>query len=164
MAVIVSNRWDGCTLDARQVALLRRAVETTLDLEGVPASTEVSLTLVDDPTIRQYNDKYRKVDAPTDVLAFPLLELKPGAASSEPGLAAMGAGAGGVPPVLLGDVLVSVERAQEQAQDRHVTVERELALLVAHGTLHLLGYDHETASQTRAMRGRERRVLKALGL
>jgi len=164
MAVVVSNRWDGCGLDTRQVALLRRAVETTLRLEGVPHSTEVSLTLVDDATIHQYNEKYRRVDAPTDVLAFPLLELSPGSAKRDQGMAAVGAGAGGVPPVLLGDVLVSVERAIEQAREHEVTLDREMAQLVAHGTLHLLGYDHARPAQARAMRDKERQVLQALGL
>lgn len=117
---------------------LKRAVEVTLAFEGAP-DREVSLLLTDDVEIHQLNRDYRHKDKPTDVLAFALDES---GESYGP----------------LGDVVVSVERARAQARSRRVELDHELELLVVHGTLHLLGYDHEAPEEARRMRARTRRI------
>ncbi len=112
-----------------------------LRLRGV----ELSIALVDDPTIRALNRAYRHKDKPTDVLAFPLDEGKPGA----------GGGAG---PALLGDVIVSIETARKQARRHRRTLLAEMTMLLAHGLLHLLGHDHRTDAEEREMTGRTREL------
>lgn len=105
--------------------------------------------LVSEETIRELNSTHRAKDAPTDVLSFPLSE-----------------GAFVVPPeepVNLGDVVVSYPRAVAQAEEYGHSVERELAYLVAHGVLHVLGYDHEVEAEQRVMRQKEEEALQPLG-
>jgi probable rRNA maturation factor len=103
---------------------------------------ELSLTLTDDATIAALAGRFGRARAPTDVLAFPLAE---GAGAAHRGNA-------------LGDVIVSVERAEEQARARRVSLDRELRDLVVHGTLHVLGLDHERPADARAMRALERHL------
>lgn len=112
---------------------------------------EVSVTLVDDEAIHLLNKKYRQVDRPTDVLSFPM----------EDDLTAPEA-SGMVP--LLGDIVVSVPRAAEQAREYGHSLERELGFLVTHGFLHLLGYDHDSEEAEHEMIRRQEEVLSALGL
>lgn len=116
----------------------------------------LTIQVLDDDGLRQANREQRGVDAATDVLSFPLLpELQPDQ------------GAFALPPDAprhLGDVLISAERAQAQAAEYGHGLERELAYLLAHGILHLLGYDHVRASERRRMRAREEAALGALGL
>ena len=127
--------------DARAV---RRAIATTLQLEGA-AAREVSVLLTDDREMRELNRTYRRVDAPTDVLAFAFDEADEAVPSSS-----------------LGDIAISVERALRQAGSRGVSLDGELELLAVHGSLHLLGYDHEQPEDARLMRNRTRAVRRAL--
>lgn len=124
---------------ARQV---RRAVEATLAYEGA-SHREVSVLLTDDAEIRALNRDYRGEDRPTDVLAFAMDEA-------------------GAVDLSLGDVVISVQRAQAQANSRRVELDKELELLAVHGTLHLLGYDHAEPREARVMRNRTRAVRRRL--
>jgi probable rRNA maturation factor len=119
---------------------VRRYIRTVLAGEGV-ASGEMTVVLTDDATIRQLNARHRGLDRPTDVLAFPL-EEPPGE------------------DTYLGDVIVSLDRAREQAGRFDNDPEAELARLLAHGILHLLGYDHHTPADGKRMKGAERRALR----
>lgn len=145
---------------------LRHLVETALALEGIGQRAEVGLTVTDDATIQEMNRRFRQVDAPTDVLAFPLLE--PGQVERAAGRA--GADGSGRPPaggfvdppdgiLHLGDVVVSLARAREQADQYGHSAGRELSYLVVHGVLHLLGYDHESVPDKERMRQREELIL-----
>ncbi len=157
--------------DARR---LRRVAELVLESEGA-ADREATLLLTDDAEIHDLNRRFRGKDKPTDVLAFAYDEdtEAPDAAA----LAADLASALGDPEVLaalglstadaaaprapvagqpLGDVIVSVERAEAQARARRTPLDQELELLVVHGTLHLLGYDHGAPEEARVMRNRTR--------
>jgi probable rRNA maturation factor len=136
--------WDESRIDA----LVRSIVEREL-----PANRRyaVSLYLVGDATIRALNTRHRGIDADTDVLSFPLYEPE------TPFV---------LPPELpanLGDIVVSYPRAREQAEEFGHSPERELAYLVAHGLLHLLGYDHEADQDRRRMRHKEEEALQPLG-
>lgn len=134
-------------------ALLKQVAEATLTAvapQFAPVA-EVSLTVVDDEQIHELNRTYRGVDAPTDILSFAQLEGDELAAPP-----------GG--PVLLGDLVLSAERAVAQAQEYGHSLEREVAFLTCHGLLHLLGYDHETAEAEAEMMGKTEAILADLGL
>ena len=129
----------------------RRMAQTVLKAEGVAPPYEVSLVFTDSETVKQLNRDYRGVDEPTDVLAFYMLPQK-GADSSF-----------ALPPdgvTRLGEVIISYPQAAEQAREQGHSPERELALLIIHGILHLLGYDHEEPEEQSKMRERERELLE----
>ena len=141
---------------AVDAALIERAVATVLEAEQVAGEVEVSVLVADDATLHQLNRDYRSVDAPTDVLSFGDDE---GDASAAPFVAPPDA------PRYLGDIAISYERVLAQAEEYGHSPERELAYLVAHGTLHLLGYDHERGpDDAAAMREREEAAMERLGL
>jgi probable rRNA maturation factor len=110
------------------------------------ARSELSLSLVDDAEMRELNRSYRQIDRPTDVLSFSLVEGE-GAAFR-----------GG----LLGDVVIGIETAARQAAARHRAIDEEVARLLVHGVLHLLGHDHEEEGEARRMRAEERRVWRSV--
>ncbi len=134
---------------------LRRLVKESIATHGVDTEVELSLLITDDATVRKLNKKYRGKDKTTDVLSFALEADKRDDVT-----------AGFVMPpgemVHLGEVIVSYPKAAEQAAERRRAVEDELALLVVHGVLHLLGYDHDKPAREREMRSLEQRVLSAV--
>ena len=126
--------------------LVRRAIESTLQYEDVEGSSEISVTFTDDEGIRALNRVYRQIDAPTDVLSFPLFE------ETEQGRQ-------------LGDIVLSLERCAAQAEEFGHSFERECAFLTVHSTLHLLGYDHvNNEEEERDMRERQTAIVTAMGL
>ena len=134
--------------------LIRRAVKQTLLYEGVRGRTQVSVTFTDDEGIRVLNRQFRKIDRATDVLSFPLVDFEGG--ESLPN---------GREEIALGDIVLSVERAQAQALEFGHSAEREIAFLSVHSMLHLLGYDHVNSEEEDAeMRRRQREILEKMGL
>jgi probable rRNA maturation factor len=109
---------------------------------------ECSVVVVDDATMTILNHTYRGVSAPTDVLAFPMAEGR----------------FGGVSPDLLGDVVISAETAERQARDTGCNVQDEMAQLLVHGILHLVGYDHGTTQERQRMWRKQRAILTACGI
>ena len=147
IAIFVEEEFRG-VMDESWV---RRIAQTVLKAEGVVPPYEVSLVFTDSETMQQLNRDYRGVDEPTDVLAFYMLPQK-GADSSF-----------ALPPdgvTRLGEVIISYPQAAEQAKEQGHSPERELALLVIHGILHLLGYDHEEPEEESKMREREIELLE----
>jgi len=147
-------------------AFLGRVVARALSEEGLK-DAEVSVVVTGDEEIRALNREYRGIDEPTDVLSFPLAEPGENASETapfEPAERAGGEGGLSGPPVHLGDIVISLERARLQAEEYGHSFLRELGFLAVHGALHLLGYDHETEEERRLMRGREEAVLALLGL
>ena len=138
---------------------LRKVIRAALDAEGVDVPCEVNVLVTNDAGIRQINADMRDVDASTDVLSFPMFDLKPG---DKPSGRDADPATGLVP---LGDMCVSLERAKAQAREYGHANRRELAYLAVHSVLHLLGYDHldEGAKKSR-MREREEAILGLLGL
>ena len=139
---------------------IESVIRTALEEQGVELPCEISVLLTDDEGIHQINLDMRGVDRPTDVLSFPMFELEPG-----------------VPPegeeyldpaselCPLGDMCISLERAEAQAAEFGHSVEREISYLAVHSVLHLLGYDHmDEGSMKAQMRGREEAILTALGI
>lgn len=130
---------------------VKKIVRQVLKAEGVAPPYEVSLVFTGSETVKQLNRDYRKVDEPTDVLAFYMLPQK-GADSSFT-----------LPPdgvTRLGEVIISYPQAVAQAKEYGHPAERELALLVIHGILHLLGYNHEEPGEESEMREKERELLE----
>jgi len=140
--------------------LLERVIAAALEAEGVGTPCEVDVLITDDEGIRQINLEQRGIDRPTDVLSFPMFDYRPG----QPPLDGSDADpATGLTP--LGDMAISLERAEEQASEYGHPVERELSYLAVHSVLHLLGYDHMDEGEQKAqMRGREEAILGSLGI
>lgn len=140
-------------------SFLRRVVRAALEAEEVETPCEVNILVTDDAGIHQVNLEMRNVDAPTDVLSFPMFELRPGDKPSEEDADP----ATGLVP--LGDMCVSLERARAQAKEYGHSNRRELAYLAVHSVLHLLGYDHLDEGPMKAqMRAREETILSGLGM
>jgi probable rRNA maturation factor len=130
---------------------VKKIVRQVLKAEEVATPYEVSLVLTDSETVKQLNRDYRGVDEPTDVLAFHMLTQK----GIDDSFA--------LPPdgvTRLGEVIISYPQAAEQAREQGHSTERELALLVIHGILHLTGYDHEEPEEESKMREKERELME----
>lgn len=132
---------QGEQLDRKLKKMMVKAAKTAARLEGKSGRLRVSLMITDDDNIRALNKQYRDKDKATDVLSFP---------SGEDGF--------------LGDVAISLPRAREQAAEYGHTLERESAFLMAHAMLHLFGYDHMEAEGEKVMRGKQREIMKEMGL
>lgn len=152
MAIYVNNLQDEVEIPPALEELLRRVAEGTLTRFGC-AGAEAGITLADDAYLHELNREYRGVDAPTDVLSFALREAVP----AEPAHGEAG-------PELLGDVVISVERARVQAGEYGHSLARELAYLSVHGLLHLLGFDHDRPERAGEMRSAEEAILAEYGL
>ena len=140
-------------------AFIRKVIRTALAAEGVDFPCEIDVRLTDDAAIREINRELRQVDRATDVLSFPAFELSPG---ELPGDENADPGTGLVP---LGDMVVSLERVAAQAKEYGHSNRRELAYLVTHSVLHLLGYDHLDEGPMKAqMREHEEAVMALLDL
>lgn len=155
--VYVSNEQEVIPVDAALLSLIERVVTTAWEIENrqrgdLPANAEVSVMLVDDASIHSLNLQYRNVDRATDVLSFAMME-----GEDFPELEDIDA-------VPLGDIVISLERAREQAEEYGHSFEREVAFLAVHGMCHLLGYDHQTESDRIQMREKEESVLMRLNL
>lgn len=138
---------------------LYQVIAAALDAEGVDVSCEVNVLLTGDEGIHQINLDMREVDRPTDVLSFPMFDLEPGEHPSEEDADP----ATGLVP--LGDMCISLERAEAQAAEFGHSVQRELCYLTVHSVLHLLGYDHLDEGPMKAqMRAREETILESLGI
>ncbi|MCX5994296.1 MAG: rRNA maturation RNase YbeY [Chloroflexi bacterium] len=141
---------DGCTLKR---AWLKQTVLAVLAAERVAVSMEIDCMITDDSTIRALNRKYRGIDEPTDVLSFALDEAGP-FDTVFPRLPGS--------PGKMGILVISYATALTQAERRHVGVEEEVRLLLVHGVLHILGYDHDGRADTAAMRRREAEIVGLL--
>jgi probable rRNA maturation factor len=133
---------------------LRGLAEVILRDEGYPVDCEVTILLVSGEEMAGYNERFLEREGPTDVLAFPLEDLLPGVV---PDLDPHG------PPLILGDILIAPSYVRDQASSMGVGYEDEMALMVTHGILHLLGYDHEDDRDTERMEQRERDLLGLIG-
>ena len=146
-------------VDKRTAALIRKVIRTALDAEGMTLPCEVDVLLTDDGGIHAVNLDMRGVDRPTDVLSFPEFDLTPG---EHPDEMDADPGTGLIP---LGDMVISMEHVAAQAKEYGHSRQRELAYLVTHSVLHLLGYDHlDEGPQKAQMRAREEAILTELGI
>lgn len=132
---------------------VKKAAEQALRYENFEAPCEISVSIVDNAEIRQINKQFRGIDRETDVLSFPQLTFAEG---EEPDANENG-------EILLGDIIISIERAEEQAAEYGHSLRREIAFLTAHSMLHLLGYDHMEPEEEAEMFRRQKEILLLAG-
>lgn len=143
--------------------LIKRVITASLDAEGCPYEAEVNVVLTDNEEIHRVNKEFRDIDRPTDVLSFPMVEYeKPGEFDFLEEMDACFHPETG--ELLLGDIMISVERAMEQAEEYGHSLEREIAFLTAHSVLHLCGYDHIEEEERQVMEEKQRAILEQLGI
>lgn len=133
--------------------LIKKAIKAALECEHFKLDCMVSVTFTDNEQIKEKNREFRGIDSPTDVLSFPMYDMKNGDMPLEGEICE------------LGDIVLSLERAQEQSDEFGHSYERECAFLTVHSVLHLLGYDHvNSEEEENEMRERQRVIMKKLGL
>lgn len=151
--VIITNKQKDIKIPTGLRMLIRRCCNAVLKLEGFEGSAEISVMLVNNQQIKNLNSQYREKNMATDVLSFPMGEN--GIYDVDPSTGSK----------ILGDIVISIERAVEQADRFGHSLQREVGYLTAHSMLHLLGYDHEdNGLQRMRMREKEEQVMTQLGL
>lgn len=147
--IYIANDQKKVPLTPALRALVRKAIKAALRHEAFEGDAEVSVTVTDNERIHEMNREYRGVDRPTDVLSFPLFDDDFNDGECE----------------ALGDIVLSLEKAVEQAEEYGHSLEREVAFLTVHSVLHLLGYDHEEGkAQESEMFEKQEAILSAMGL
>ncbi|MCM1568911.1 MAG: rRNA maturation RNase YbeY [Roseburia sp.] len=163
MTFYVENETDA-TFPFSVEELIEQVAEEVLKSENCPYEVQINVLLTDNAGIRDYNRQYRDIDRETDVLSFPNLSYKREADFS----AAEENPAGCFEPdsgeLILGDIIVSVDRVREQAECYGHSIRRELAFLIAHSMLHLCGYDHMGEAEAAVMEKKQETVLNRLGI
>jgi probable rRNA maturation factor len=159
MKLTIYNRQKIQKIPNETIKLMEKAVKLCVRKEKPSFPCEAFVTLTDNKTIQELNKEQRGIDRPTDVLSFPLLNYINGNPEIMPG---------DIDPetnrISLGDIVISVEKASEQAESYGHPIEREFAFLAVHGILHLLGYDHENVNEEKIMFDKQEQVLDELGL
>ena len=151
--VVIENTQKAVKIPTGVRLLMRRCCHAVLELENCEGSAEVGITIVDDEEIRRINNEHRHIDAVTDVLSFPLGENGQYDVNPETGAK------------MLGDIVLSMERAVDQAKQYGHSLQREIGYLTVHSMLHLLGYDHvDGGLEAVRMREREEAVMASVGL
>ena len=151
--MVIEIDYDSIKKLPKEEKIIKKVIETVLKEEKIIQDLEVYVTLTNNEQIHKVNLEQRKVDKATDVLSFPMFErdeiyLLKGDSKKEPDI--------------LGDIIISIEKVKEQAEEYGHSFERELAYLVTHGMLHLLGYDHMIEEEKKQMRKREEEILEIL--
>lgn len=153
MTLLTDNRTD-FEISGEIMEAVEKACLETLKYEEFDEDCEISLSFVTNEEIHKINRQFRNVDAPTDVLSFPQLTFEEGeeADVNENG------------EIVLGDIIISVERAREQAEEYGHGLKREIAFLTVHSMLHLLGYDHMEKDEEEDMFRRQKEILEIAGI
>ncbi len=143
--------------------IIHDIVPAALDYEQCPYEAEVSVILTDNASIRELNRDHRQIDAPTDVLSFPMLEFEKESDFSHVEDSVEDCFDPETGELVLGDIIISVEKVMEQAEKYGHSRERELAFLLAHSMLHLCGYDHMDDAEREEMERRQDDILSGKG-
>ena len=149
MTVIITNEQDKIEIPADWEEIINKVAAICLKEEQIPEEAEVDLLFVDNEAIREMNREYRDNDSATDVLSFPMYEADEEIDDED--------------EILFGDIVISLERAQEQCEEYGHSLEREDMYLLEHGLLHLAGYDHMEEEEKKEMRAREEELLAVIG-
>ncbi|MGE5328328.1 MAG: rRNA maturation RNase YbeY [Deltaproteobacteria bacterium] len=154
MKISIINKQKKVTVDKELREAIKNVVSKAVEVENIKAEFEVCIVLTGNIGIRKLNRQFRNMDKPTDVLSFPMYEeaeIK-GIINKNNDINT------------LGDIVISLEKAVEQAQEYGHSFERESAYLAAHGFLHLIGYDHITKKDKDLMREKEEQIMKLMNL
>lgn len=149
MEILWENEQSKYEVTKDLLDLLEKVMQKSLEVEGLEDSWEISLLFVDNEEIRKINNEHRNIDKATDVLSFPMHEKEDLKEVKEK---------------ILGDIVISLEKAEEQASEYGHSFEREVGFLTCHSMFHLMGYDHDTKENTDIMRAKEETVLESLGI
>lgn len=164
LMIEIDNRQNVFPVDSQMEELIKASVDHVLSYEDFTKKAEVYVMLTDNIGIRELNKEYRNIDSATDVLSFPMLDFDEGYEENgdiEVGIEDIDPENG---EVVLGDIVISLERAKEQSEEYGHSLNREVAFLVVHSMLHLLGYDHIEESDRVIMRSKEEEILEKMGL
>lgn len=154
MALSISYLDETSEVQAEELDLIKQLLNKAVEYENLSGEIEVSITFVDNEKIRKINKQYRNMDKPTDVISFALEEQVEGEVEI----------VGVTLPRILGDIVISIPKAKQQAKDYNHSYRRELGFLALHGFLHLLGYHHETEKEEQMMFQRQKEILEKHGL
>lgn len=149
MAVVITDEQEKIVIPEDWTGKIERVAEICLQEEEIDPKAEIGLMFVDNEQIREMNKTYRDKDTATDVLSFPMYEADEAIDDED--------------EILLGDIVISLERAAEQAEEYGHSLEREVMYLLVHGLLHLAGYDHMEDDEKKEMRQREEELLTVIG-
>lgn len=150
-------------LNLSEEEIIRDVVLAVLDYEGCPYAAEVNVVVTDNHEIQKMNREYRGIDAPTDVLSFPMLEFTVPSDFSHVEEAFEDCFNPESGELMLGDIILSVDKIREQAESYGHSQERELAFLIAHSMLHLCGYDHMEDEERKEMEAKQEKILELGG-
>lgn len=159
MAIQISNLQKKVQIPREIRGLIRDAIKISLSNEKFNMPYQLNILLVDNDRIKDINSEFRKVDKPTDVLSFPMVDMIDGEIMSTEGDFDMDKQS-----LMLGDIVISMEQAIIQAQEFNHSLERELAFLVTHGVFHIMGYDHIDQRKEKDMIMRQEAVLEKMGI
>ncbi|MCX7903789.1 MAG: rRNA maturation RNase YbeY [Caloramator sp.] len=158
--VFIENNQNKIELTDELRELIETVVDKALKYEGIGFDYDVNVYLVDNEAIKEINKDYRKIDKVTDVLSFPMIDFRERGGYEvynedlDPE----------TKNVLLGEIILSLEKAMEQSREYEHPFRREVAFLIVHSVLHLLGYDHEVEEERKVMRQKEEEILQSLGI
>lgn len=153
MTVLIDNRTD-YEITPETEKLFNDVIEESLRYEDFDPQCEISLSIVNNDEIQEINKQFRNIDAPTDVLSFPLLTFEEGEQAD----------VNEKDEIMLGDIVISIEKAIVQAEEYGHGLKRELAFLTAHSMLHLMGYDHIEEDEREEMFEKQEAILNNLGI
>ena len=160
--ILVENEQDKIAVTQELIKQIELIIDKVLKVENFPHNVEISITFVDNERIKEINREHRDKDSETDVLSFPMLEY------DEAYNIISDYEAGDYDfdndMLLLGDIVISLEKAIQQAEEYGHSFEREVGFLTVHSMYHLLGYDHEEDEEAQIMREKEEKILKSLQL
>lgn len=159
MNIIIENMQNKKEFTDNIETLIKRTCEECLKAEQFQYEAEISVLIVENEQIKEINKEHRNIDKATDVLSFPMTDIEGGKFNTP--LKAYDFEDGNL---ILGDIVLSLEKAYEQAEEYGHSIDREIAFLISHGVYHLLGFDHETEEQEKVMMDKQEKVLAAMGL
>nr|WP_113674936.1 rRNA maturation RNase YbeY [Vallitalea guaymasensis] len=163
MSIIINNDTEQ-NFSKEYADIINKVIAVSLDQEKCPYEIEVSVTITNNEEIRKINREHRDMDKPTDVLSFPLIDFtKPSEFEDidEDNDEWFDLDTG---ELMLGDIIISLERAYEQAKEYGHSIEREIGFLTAHSMLHLMGYDHIINEEEQVMNAKQQQILNEVGL
>ena len=153
MTVVVDNRTEE-ELNADIINAMEKAVKVSLFYEEFDEACEISISIVNNQEIQEINHQFRSINSVTDVLSFPQLTFEEGELAD----------VNEKDEIILGDIIISLERAKEQAEEYGHSLKREMAFLTTHSMLHLMGYDHMEAEEEEDMVQRQKEILEQAGI
>ena len=157
--------WKDIQQNEELEAIIEKVIQKCFEVEHInPTSLYICVTLTDPKNIREINKKYRNIDKETDVLSFPMFEKDELDKHIATNLLKTFNLKNGALQDIMGDIIISIERVEEQAQEYGHSFEREFAYMIVHGFYHLMGYDHMKEDDKAIMRPKEEKVLNKLGI